>query len=284
MKCEPHGPINLNKKNAERLGLYGPSDAQLKLISSLIIAKPVSPSEAALACLQIPIIQKNIAVKYIDSKPPTLRTRMINRSRVLGFHPIDIYCNRPHEYDDMTFTDYFKRFDMEKICRRNVTSFGKDKLGFHIYETHKITRFTDFHPIHNSEAFFFNVLLRTIPFRNENDLLSATNIKKSYIRECHNRGIISNVDNIQEYLLQYAHCNLIDTEKQSQLLEQLLEDYPYLNPEHIPQDIHVSTPSSNAERIHTKRTPDSGATWPPERPAFRQASLSLLLEHPKIKT
>ena len=28
-----------------------------------------------------------------------------------------------------------------------------------------------------------------------------------------------------------------------------------MNPEYTPQDIHVSTPSSNAERIHTKRTP-----------------------------
>ena len=27
MKCEPQGPINLNKKNAERLGLHGASDA-----------------------------------------------------------------------------------------------------------------------------------------------------------------------------------------------------------------------------------------------------------------
>ena len=33
MKCEPHGSINLNKKNAKRLGLHGASDAQLKLIS-----------------------------------------------------------------------------------------------------------------------------------------------------------------------------------------------------------------------------------------------------------
>ena len=74
MKCEPHGPINLNKKNVERLRLHGASDAQLKLISSFIIAKPVSLSEAALACLQIPIIQNNIVVKYIVSKPPTLRT------------------------------------------------------------------------------------------------------------------------------------------------------------------------------------------------------------------
>ena len=173
---------------------------------------------------------------------------MITRSRVLDFHPINIYCNKIHEYDDMTFTDYFKRFDMEKICRRNVTYFLKDKLGFHIYETHKITRFTDFHPIHNSEAFFFNVLLRTIPLKNENDFLSATNIEQSFIRECHNREIISNIDNIQEYLLQYVHRNLINIEKQSQLLKQLLEEDPYLNPEHIPQDIHVLTPSSNAER------------------------------------
>ena len=72
MKCEPHSPINLNKKNAKCLGLHRASDTQLKLISSLIIAKPVSPSEATFACLQIPIIQKNIVVKYIDSKPPTL--------------------------------------------------------------------------------------------------------------------------------------------------------------------------------------------------------------------
>ena len=130
MKCEPHGLINLNKKNAERLGLPGASHAQLKLISSLIIAIPVSPSEAAFACLQTLIFQKNIAVKYIDSKPPALRIRMVSKSRVLGFHPIDNYCNKPHEYEDITFIDYFKRFDMEKICRRNVPSFEKTNSDF----------------------------------------------------------------------------------------------------------------------------------------------------------
>ena len=154
MKCETHGPINLNKKNVERLGLHGASDTQLKLISSLIIAKPVSLLEAAFACVQISIVQKNTAVKYIDSKPHALRTRMVTRSRVLGFHPIDIFSNRRHECKDMTFTDYFKRFKMEKICRRNVSFFGKVRLRFDIYETYKITRFTDFHPTHNSEGFF----------------------------------------------------------------------------------------------------------------------------------
>ena len=64
-----------------------------------------------------------------------------------------------------------------------------------------------------------------------------------------------NLDTIQKYLLQYAHRNLIDTEKQSQLLEKLLEDYPYLNSEHIPQDIHVSIPLSDCKRVNTKQTP-----------------------------
>ena len=49
----------LKQKEPERLGLHEASDAQIKLISSLIIARPVSPSEATLACLQIPVVQKN---------------------------------------------------------------------------------------------------------------------------------------------------------------------------------------------------------------------------------
>ena len=89
--------------------------------------------------------------------------------------------------------------------------------------------------------------------RGFNDHLSPTNVEKSYIRECQDHGIISNLDAIQEYLLQYAHCSLIDTENRSQLLEQLLEDYPYLNLEYILQHIHVSISLLDRERMNTKR-------------------------------
>ena len=68
-------------------------------------------------------------------------------------------------------------------------------------------------------------------------------------------GIISNLNTIQEFLLQYIHRNLIDTEMRSQLLEHLFEDYPYLNPEHTPQDIHESIPLSDHEILNTKRAP-----------------------------
>jgi hypothetical protein len=72
MKCEPHGCIQLNVSNAVHLGLQNVSPLQLKLIFTLIMSKLVSPIKAALTCLQILIVQKNIGVKYIDSKPPHL--------------------------------------------------------------------------------------------------------------------------------------------------------------------------------------------------------------------
>ena len=72
IKSEPHGSINLNTKMAKRLELHKAYDAQFKFMSSFIIGRPVSPSKATLACLQIPIVQKNIVVKFIDSKPHAL--------------------------------------------------------------------------------------------------------------------------------------------------------------------------------------------------------------------
>ena len=50
----------------------------------------------------------------------------------------------------------------------------------------------------------FKNTLHSIFIRNGNDLLYDTNKKKSYIRECRNRKIISNLDTIQEYLLEYC--------------------------------------------------------------------------------
>lgn len=59
--------------------------------------------------------------------------------------------------------------------------FGIHILGFHIYETHKLTKFTNFHLVHRSEdfLFFFN-LLHTYSFRNEIDILVDKNRKLSF--------------------------------------------------------------------------------------------------------
>jgi hypothetical protein len=110
MKCEPHGTIKLDDVNAKSLGLVDATPLQLQLISTTIIAKHVSLAEATLSCLQIPIIFKSVGVKYVDSKPPNLHTKMVTKSRILGFHPIDIYCARPSNMAQYTFTKYWKQF------------------------------------------------------------------------------------------------------------------------------------------------------------------------------
>ncbi len=91
-KCEPQDIIKLDDINARSLGLVDATPLQFQSISAIITTKHVSPVEVALSCLQIPIISKSVGVKYVDSKPPNFRTKMVIKSRIHGFNPIDIYC------------------------------------------------------------------------------------------------------------------------------------------------------------------------------------------------
>jgi len=69
-----------------------------------ITTKLVSLVAATLSCLQIPIISKCVGVEYVESKPPNLHTKMVTKSKILGFHPIDIYCVRPSNMAQYTLT------------------------------------------------------------------------------------------------------------------------------------------------------------------------------------
>jgi hypothetical protein len=79
MKCEPHGKLNLNTKNAEWLCLKSESIIQLQIIFNLIIFKPTSLIETTFVCFEIPIVQKRQGIKYIDSKPPLLWTKLVTK-------------------------------------------------------------------------------------------------------------------------------------------------------------------------------------------------------------
>ena len=92
-------------------------------------------------------------------------------------------------------------------------------FGFHLYETTKVTKFTDFHPTHNTQGFFFNIPLRNLTFRDERQLLSKRNTNMNYLLECYIKGLLHDAQAVQNYLSQYAHRNLIKTEKYAQLLD-----------------------------------------------------------------
>ena len=112
------------------------------------------------------------AIRYIDSKPPLLRTKIATKSRVLGFHLVDAYCNTPLDFENMTFVSYIERFEIERIQRPIGKCYGIDMFGFYMYETSKLTKLTDFHPTHNTEGFFFNIFLCNICLRDERELIS----------------------------------------------------------------------------------------------------------------
>jgi hypothetical protein len=104
----------LDDVSARSLGLVDATHLQLQLISTIITPKLVFIAEAAFSCLQIPIISKSVSVKYVDSKPPNLCTKMMTKSKILGFHPIDIYCTRPSNMVQYTFTKYYKHFSPQQ--------------------------------------------------------------------------------------------------------------------------------------------------------------------------
>jgi hypothetical protein len=114
MKCEPQGIIKLDNVSVKSLGLVDVTPLQLQLIPTTMIAKPISLAKATFSCLQILIISKSVGVKYVVSKLPNLRTKMVIKSKILRFHPIDIHCVQPSNMAQYTFTKYWKQFSPQQ--------------------------------------------------------------------------------------------------------------------------------------------------------------------------
>jgi hypothetical protein len=56
----------LDDVSAKSLGLVDATPLQLQLILTTITTELVYPTKATFSCLQIPIISKNVGVKYVD--------------------------------------------------------------------------------------------------------------------------------------------------------------------------------------------------------------------------
>lgn len=231
LKAEPSGELNLDSDLADRLGIRDLSREQLKLLSAAILSRPVSPCEAALACLQIPIVQRSEAVAYIDSSPPALRSRRFTKWAKSPVLPsVDLYCGRPAALHNITFTAYFKNY----VIRKGESAIsdeviGQDAFGGLVCRRSRLVRFTDFHPAHQSEAYFYNVLLRECPFDQETDLLSLENTSGSYFQECILRSLVLSEDDLEDRIETYTARNLYSEEKRQQLVNLMLQKYPTIN-------------------------------------------------------
>jgi hypothetical protein len=113
-KAEPSGSLRIDAQAANSLGLENVSETRLKLISAFVLSKPVSPSEAAMSLLELSVIERDTPLLYYDSSPPQLRTKTLKAQSAV-IHPVDSYCTRPKDLENMMFFDYFKTFRLELV-------------------------------------------------------------------------------------------------------------------------------------------------------------------------
>jgi len=147
-------------------------------------------------------LKKSKVVRCIDPKPLQICKKLITKLKILGFHPIDIYQNWPSCLENMTFIQYFTKFEYNEMQHPSSQHcHDQDNLENYIYMTNKLTRFTNFHPTHNNKSFFYNILLWKIAFRNETKLLSTSKFKNSYVQECHICNLLSESNTIRTFLM-----------------------------------------------------------------------------------
>ena len=185
MKASDTGTLDIDIDAAKSMGIDDLTDEQLKAASAMFITRPVSSTEAAMHVLGYAMIERspNMTVRSINTAPPKRRMMTFKHkaastsSSVINLAPVDRYTARPEALESVTFSEYFKWYDLEKQEMKrpgNKTLRGQDNHGCFVYErpTKRLVRYTEYHPVHNMEGYFYNYLLSTVPFRCESQLIS----------------------------------------------------------------------------------------------------------------
>lgn len=226
-KMEPTGFLNLDIQTAKRLMFSAEiTDAQLKLISGMVLTKPIAPTEAAHNILQYPIIHFSDTCHFISSAPPSMRSRAQLRPSTVCVPHVDTYCARPAHMEAESFKSFFKKFIIRGVALPSKQLQGMTNLNQYIYKAppNYVVRFTQFHPCHQTEAFAYNLLLNDIPFMHENELISRENQEETYLRELSLRGIITSEECIERLADAYSDYNLYTNEARQALYEALSVD------------------------------------------------------------
>ncbi len=88
----------------------------------------------------------------------------------------------------------------------------------------EVVRFTSFHPVHQTDSFFYSLLLEHIPFTSESDLLIVNGQRaKNYQHACQLHGIDSDESELREVAEKYAAHHFLSTSDTEHVLHTLLQ-------------------------------------------------------------
>lgn len=228
-KMEPTGFLDIDVELAQKLCFNSDvSHEQLKLISATILTKPIAPPEAAHNMLQYSIIELSDSPHFVNTAPPSMRSRATLRNACMCFPPVEHYIGRPASMSAETFTSFFRKFILRPSQLKNTTRFmGVTVSGQYIYAapSNYLVRFSDFHPARQTEAYAYNMLLDHVPFRSEDALISSGNLHGSYVHELVIRNLVSSDEAcIEEIANKYSDYHLYTDEARQMLYEALHAD------------------------------------------------------------
>ena len=134
-----------------------------------------------------------------------------------------------------TYIRYFRKYLVSKKEIKSRKCVGRDSQygsrqggGAYVYEREDtdIVRFSDYNPNHNSEAFFYGLLLEEVPFRDEAALISDNNSTGSYMDECIIRKVIDTQEDLEELILNYSRTHMFREGEAGATLEHLYSVCP----------------------------------------------------------
>lgn len=105
---------------------------------------------------------------------------------------------------------------------------GRDQMGAYVHSASHLVRFSDYHPAHHTEGYFYNVLLDRLPFCSEAELLSplSVNPSQSHFFECRLRNILTSVGDLEHHIAIYGARHLWREEQRQQLVDLILQNHP----------------------------------------------------------
>jgi hypothetical protein len=259
-KLEPHGALHCDERAAQSLGLHGLSKHEQQLISAAILTKPIAPCEAALIMSGIPIIHSDVSVVYVDTKPPEFsevynmaggtftRTSISHVSQYLG-RPKCLKRGKENVSFKQYFVHYESRPPTAKFIPRNSELLETDEFQQKIYKLQhpRCVRFTNYHPVHHTQAFFYNILIHHSPFQSEEDIAPHNGC---YFAAACARGIIMTTDCLERIIHQYCDYNLYEETQLDNLVQHVIQNL--LGSQHL-----SLTPFSSAFDEHLPLTDTS---------------------------
>lgn len=236
-KAEPSGQLEIDSGTAAQLGIYGVSEQRIKFASAAVLSKAVSPSETACITAGIPIINTSYDVLYVDASPPAKRRAFLSKGCKISASHVTLYMSRPDGHcRTLLFEEYFAQYMVvkhaSKVQQPNKATAeppSLDMMGNRVYKCKepRLIRTTDFHPIHQSEGFWYKRLLFTKAWNSEEEMKSCDG---SWFNECVRQGVVTSMADIEKAIEEYGAFHMHDTVLIDQLRDMFVQqqDLSYL--------------------------------------------------------